>query len=302
MDQSLIVGVDIGGTKTQVRIVSADDLVADVTLPTASWRVREWQRDSMALAALIEKHADGRRPAAMAVGAQSCNTDAQCEAFRAALAKCLPGRIRVFNDSELMVPAAGFAEGIGVVAGTGSIAVARSADGHMVRAGGWGWILGDEGSGPALVREAARAIRRVLDRGPSDDPVVPALMASLGTDDPTLLGRLLDESRGAANWGRHVLAVFTAADAGSLLARQVIEDGAAALADLVGTLMARGIRADRVVAGGSVIVEQARLMTAFVEAMSRLSPDTQVSLLREAPVAGAVTLAQRLLAAEPMPL
>ncbi len=54
------------------------------------------------------------------------------------------------------VPAAGYADGIGVVSGTGSIAVARTAEGRMLAAGGWGWILGDEGSAPALVREAAQ--------------------------------------------------------------------------------------------------------------------------------------------------
>ena len=67
--------------------------------------------------------------------------------------------MQVVNDAELMVPAAGYFGGIGVVSGTGSIAVARTAEGHMLAAGGWGWILGDEGSAPALVREAAKAIR-----------------------------------------------------------------------------------------------------------------------------------------------
>ncbi len=50
----------------------------------------------------------------------------------------LEGKIKVVNDPELLVPAAGFVTGIGVVSGTGSIAVARTADDEMLVAGGWG--------------------------------------------------------------------------------------------------------------------------------------------------------------------
>ena len=119
---------------------------------------------------------------------------------RASRAACRR-RVQVVNDAELMVPAAGYFGGISVVAGTGSIAVARTPDGRMLAAGGWGWILGDEGSAPALVREAAKAIRGAIDAGDGADPLTDALMAELGTDDPTMLGRLLNDTRSAVDLG-----------------------------------------------------------------------------------------------------
>lgn len=48
--------------------------------------------------------------------------------------------------------------GIAIVAGTGSICCGRNASGHSVRIGGWGHLLGDEGSGYAIGRDALKAV------------------------------------------------------------------------------------------------------------------------------------------------
>ena len=120
-------------------------ILADDLVPTESWRVRDLEPDAEALGGLVRGLCQGQDPAALAVGAHGCDTDPQCRAYRAALSRVVSGAITVVNDSELMVPAAGLSDGVGVVAGTGSIAVARTADGRMLTAGGWGWILGDEG-------------------------------------------------------------------------------------------------------------------------------------------------------------
>ena len=62
-----------------------------------------------------------------------------------------PFPVRVVNDAELLPAALGLSHEIGLVAGTGSIAVNRTRGGRMLAAGGWGWI-GDEG-GAGLLRE-----------------------------------------------------------------------------------------------------------------------------------------------------
>src|SRR5690606_12096698 len=60
--------------------------------------------------------------------------------------------------------------GILLIAGTGSSAWARGVDGRTARAGGWGHLLGDEGSGYALGVAALRAVARAHDgRAPSTD-------------------------------------------------------------------------------------------------------------------------------------
>ncbi|TGQ16751.1 MULTISPECIES: BadF/BadG/BcrA/BcrD ATPase family protein [unclassified Mesorhizobium] len=294
--QNLLVGVDIGGTKTRIMGRRGSSALFDKTVVTDEWRIRQMEADALKLAAIVMDLCGGSAPAAIAVGAHGCDTDEQCLRFQALLSANLKTSVRVVNDAELMVPAAGYDDGIGVVAGTGSIAVARTAEGKMLAAGGWGWILGDEGSAAALVREAAKAIRRALDRGQEGDPLIAALMREIGTDDQTKLGILLNETRGAAAWGRYANAVFDAANAGSPLASRVIKEGGEGLAALVQLLIERGANASLVVAGGGVIAEQPMLMEAFVRAMASVSPTSRVVLLREPPVIGAVALAGRLVA------
>lgn len=288
----LIAGLDIGGTKTQIVVMRGQVVVAERTVPSSLWRTWRTDEDARGLAELIRGVA-GETPDSTGIGAHGCDSDAQCKALQNAMCSALDAPATVVNDAELLVPAAGFVDGIGVVSGTGSIAVARSADGRMLAAGGWGWILGDEGSAAAIVREAAKAVRGAIDRERFADPLIGALMRALETDEVTKLGRLLNDVKGAAEWGRHAGAVFDAADKGSVLADQVIRDGGKALAGLVEILIGRGATAGVIVAGGTVIASQPRLFEPFRRAVVASSPGSRVVLLMEPPVAGALAIARR---------
>jgi glucosamine kinase len=293
-DDDLVVGIDIGGTKTHLLAARSGKIIADEIVPSIDWRTWNRNSDPQTLADLIHKVAGGD-PAAIAIGAHGCDTDWQCKQWEADLGALLPGRIKVVNDSELMLPAAGYFSGIGVVSGTGSIAVARRPDGEMLVAGGWGWILGDEGSAAGIVREAARAVRGSIDLGETGDPLVAALMSRLDTDDPTKIGRLLNDTRSAAIWGNYAGAVFDAAKAGSLLASHVIEEGGRSLAKLVALLITRGADGQNVVIGGGVAVEQPMLLQAFRQSMLEIAPLSVITLLRKPPVTGALALAEHIL-------
>jgi N-acetylglucosamine kinase-like BadF-type ATPase len=73
---------------------------------------------------------------------------------------------KITVDSDAMVALAGaFGTGPGIIiiAGTGAICFGKSSDGKIVRAGGWGYLLGDEGSGYFIGREAIIAALKDLD-------------------------------------------------------------------------------------------------------------------------------------------
>jgi N-acetylglucosamine kinase-like BadF-type ATPase len=75
------------------------------------------------------------------------------------------GRLVVTTDAVIaLAGATANGQGIIVIGGTGSIAFARNAEGRGVRAGGWGYIYGDEGGAFDIVRQALRAILR-MDEG-----------------------------------------------------------------------------------------------------------------------------------------
>src|SRR5207244_2124432 len=73
-------------------------------------------------------------------------------------------RVQVVNDAEIVL-AAGTEEnwGVACIGGTGSFAWGRNRSGETARAGGWGYILGDEGSGFDLARQALRAATQFAD-------------------------------------------------------------------------------------------------------------------------------------------
>ncbi|MER6083881.1 BadF/BadG/BcrA/BcrD ATPase family protein, partial [Streptomyces sp. NPDC001833] len=154
-----MVGIDVGGTKTQLRALAGRDRVADHVRPSSGWRPHDATAAAHWLTALVhDALPPGTRPAALAVGGHACETPRQCSGIAAALRDLLDVPVRVVGDAELLVPAAGLDKGVGLVAGTGSVAVGRLADGSPVQVGGWGAVLGDEGGAAGLVREAARAV------------------------------------------------------------------------------------------------------------------------------------------------
>lgn len=295
--EASIVGVDIGGTKTHLRLRDRGGQ-RDLVLSTSDWRHREWRGDARSLLELVDRFTGGAPLAALGVGAHGCDDKEECEAFEDALRALSHLPIRVVNDAELMPAAFGFERQIGVVAGTGSIAVCRTAGGEMLVAGGWGWIIGDEGSAASLVRDAARAVALHLDRGgASDEPLVRHLFASLEIPSAARIGSRLGSLGSAKDVGSHASLVFDAANEGSTLADGVIREGGRALADLVARLQLRGAEATSVVAGGSVIASQPRLWDAFCAGVEDIcGTDISLFLHEGPPVEGAIVLADRLAA------
>jgi glucosamine kinase len=293
---ALEIGIDIGGTKTHLRAYARDGDAHDLVLPTAKWRVRAWEEDAIALLALAGKFAQGTAIASIAVGAHGCDNTDECSAFQVALERRAAFRVQVVNDAELLPAALGLSNQIGLVAGTGSIAVSRSVEGHMLVAGGWGWIIGDEGSASGLMREAGRAVALHLDYGGSaDEPLVKLLFKALGISSSARIGSSIGSSGGASALGSHAHIVFEAAGMGSLLALHVIRNGAKELADLVARLKHNGSQSTTVVAGGSVIASQPMLWDAFAEQIStRFTGQVAAKLYGGPPVEGACRLAARL--------
>jgi N-acetylglucosamine kinase-like BadF-type ATPase len=291
-----IIALDIGGTKARLVVETLDGKrVLDTELPSQDWDAEPVDRGAAWLDAKLKANVPaGLQITSLAFGAQGINSPAIAHDLTAELAR-LGYPATVVNDAALIVPAAGFDRGIGIIAGTGAIGVGMDAAGAHMAAGGWGSVIGDEGGAAALVREATRAALRALDEGRPDDGLLSALIADFGVADAERLTRKVNDEPTAENWAPHCPAVFAAADAGSALAQRVIVEGARYLAALVGQLLARGATGTDIVVAGSVIVNQAQLHDAFVAAVRAAHPHLKVHKLTLGPVEGAVFLARRTL-------
>jgi glucosamine kinase len=231
-------------------------------------------------------------PDACCAGAAGAEVPARRRRLEQLLERLLPGsRVAVVHDARLVLAAAGLEEGIVVIAGTGSVGYGRTAGGREVQLGGWGWLLGDEGGGAWITREAAREVMRRADAGEPLGPMGESLLAACRAHDARELTARLHSLREPMRWAALAGVVFEAADRDAGAA-EVVERAAAALGALAGSVRgAIGIDGPVVLAGG-LLLNQARL-----ESSLRKLLDAPSWRLEEPPVAGAVRLAEALIGA-----
>ena len=235
----LFLGVDGGATSTKAvigdetgRILSrATGAPCDRATPgEGEARLEAMARD------LVERALDAAGlPAGSGFEAACFGMSGGADDKRAILAAVArPGRIEVINDAEAALEGAACGgPGVVVIAGTGSIALARDVAGNTVRSGGWGHVFGDEGGAFDIVRRALRE----------------ALAAEEGWGAPTSLRRMLLRESGAESvnealhrfydpdWPRDRIAslapgVDRAAGEGDSAAARVMRDSGEALGTL----------------------------------------------------------------------
>jgi len=213
-------------------------------------------------------------------------------------------RLILVNDGDLVV-AAGTPEGwgVGVIAGTGSIAVSRAPDGRKARAGGWGAIMGDEGSAYNTVVAALRLIARRVDHREeapmNPDPLTEAVCDELGIKGPEGLISAIY----APGIDRTVLAglapaILKAAErdpsVNDLLLRPAGRDLAEAAAAAAAALGWRSGPLPLGLAGG-FLLSAPIVVEAMLEDLRARGYDPKPTLVEE-PARGALTLARRSLA------
>ncbi|MDA8292201.1 MAG: ATPase [Actinomycetota bacterium] len=298
----LFAGADVGGTKAHV-VVAGGEASLERIVPTASWYAGALPGIAAGLAgSLVEL--SPRTLDALVVGAHGCDTRNQCARLARDLSERLGAPVFVFNDAELVLPAAGLSSGVGLIIGTGSIAVGYDRDGSMVTVGGWGGYLGDEGSGTGLFRDAARAVTRAVDRGLTGDPLEQVLVDLLDLEDLRDLPARLSTQLNPTAWSALAPPLLERAlAAGSPLAASVVERSGESLAELIVIARSRGADTRVVVPTGGVVNNAPWLRSALEGALARSCPETHVQYLPVAPVRGALRLAEQAAAvqrAEPL--
>lgn len=299
MTDTYQLGIDIGGSKTQALLARGGSVVADLRTGSANPASVGPTESARQLSALLDQvrstGVDLGSITAVCAGAAGVDSPEQVARLTDVLADLLPGAaVRVVHDTELLLAAAGTSTGIALIAGTGSVAWGRTVDGSQARAGGWGYVLGDEGSGYGIARAAVRHTLTLLDAGLAPDQLALRLTAACGLDRPALLldhFYALPERR---YWAERSRVVFELAEEHDPAATAVVTAAADALAILVTTVATRlGGTPGPVVLAGGVLVHQplARQLLA-----DRLRPAgiTELRLLEADPALGAVRLAEAL--------
>ncbi|HEY2786206.1 MAG TPA: N-acetylmuramic acid 6-phosphate etherase [Fimbriiglobus sp.] len=209
----------------------------------------------------------------------------------------LADKTTVANDATLLL-AAGTPEGWGlaVIAGTGSIAFVRTPNGEVGRCGGWGYLLGDEGSAYMVALTALRAACRAVDKvGPPTVLVDRFVQRMALAAPPDLIPAVY---RGA--WDRTAIAslapmVLDAGEEGDAVAAGIIDHETRELArTAAGAAKNIGLTSGVPVAlAGGVLLHSELFRTKFLGAMTVLGITPGPVQLVNDPAAGAVVLATK---------
>ena len=185
--------------------------------------------------------------------------------------------------------------GVGVASGTGSVAFARSATDETIIVGGWGYILGDDGSGYSIGLNALRIACRIDDEMVPDTGIGLRLLTALHQTTmrevyDAVLGGRIDRVEIAAL----AKVVAELAEAGDVYAVSIVRAAASALADMVQVAATRANLIDgafQVVAVGGVVSTPGAVMSALTAEVAERMPNARIVAARFAPAVGALALA-----------
>ncbi|HSB54023.1 MAG TPA: BadF/BadG/BcrA/BcrD ATPase family protein [Gemmatimonadales bacterium] len=231
-----IVGVDAGGTKTSVVVASDGGIVARSTGPGAKMRSGRGIGCAATIGEVVRRalaQAGRTRGDILIAGVAGAGREGERDELRQAFrSEALAERVIVTSDTEMALAAAfGDRPGIVITAGTGSMGIARDPYGRMHRAGGYGWQMGDEGSGYALGRAALGAVGRAADdRSPRTE--LTGLLLKMTRSES--LDSLIQwaAAAGPAEVASLAPAVFDAAQQGDTVAAGIMDYAARELAAL----------------------------------------------------------------------
>jgi N-acetylglucosamine kinase-like BadF-type ATPase len=302
------IGVDGGGTRTRA-VVAGEDLVpmgrgasgpanaSTRPLPLVVDTILEAVSDAAVSAVVSVSRAER-----IGVGLAGVESAGRVAPLTAALEKHLgAGRVFVTTDARIALAGAvpGDPDGAGVVliAGTGAIAFGRSADGSEARAGGWGPLLGDEGSGYAIARQGLAAVVRELDgRGPAT--AIRSLLFESERGIHTLeelLAKVYRSEGGAGDVAAYFPLVLQAARAGDPEACRILRDAGRELALAAITVIRKlGLESESfpVATVGGVFAAGELLLGPLAAALHEVAPGARIGPPSYPPEIGAIRLAQ----------
>ena len=191
MMEQLVIGVDGGGTKTLAWVAGEDGLPLGEATGPASAVIPGAERHSAEViagvvrAALRAADREHARPRALCAGLAGVGRETQRSAVLSALEEMnLAEDVAVRADAAVAMDDA-FGEGPGIllIAGTGSVAFARGPTGTEARAGGWGPVCGDEGSGAWIGRRALSVVTAASDGREPETALTGALLTVAEVND-----------------------------------------------------------------------------------------------------------------------
>ena len=241
-ERFVVAGVDGGASSTTCVIVDSSGRtlgigrggpVDHLYLPAGRRRTRE----SLGEAITAARRAARLRGPVRAVVAGLTGLEPDSPESRVAtriIHKLIPADIvRATWDAEIaLAGASGNGRGVVVIAGTGSVALGRNAQGRTARAGGYGYLIDDAGGGVSIGQSALRSAMRSLEGRRAPETKLGLMLRTQLGEWPQMRRRVYGQDGGRALLASLVPVVATAARHGDTTARRILQDAGQSLAEL----------------------------------------------------------------------
>ena len=294
MSQKLLIGIDGGGTHSTAVAAYPDGRIAAVAyggglnfhnsgVETVRLRLEEMVDE------LCRK--SGCEAEEICVGMSALDAPADAATTRLFAAGTLRTE-QLDLQSDAYIALMGFTmgkPGVIVICGTGSMLLMLDGSGQQHAAGGWGYLLGDAGSGYTLAREGLLAVIDASEgTGPATSLVQDAL-SFFGADAPRgLIDRIYDPSATPdqlAGFARHVL---TRAKENEPVSLEILRRNMARLARSAAQLISQSPESGRIGLYGGIFAHSELARELFSRELAALAPDAQVCRLDYPPELGAL--------------
>jgi N-acetylglucosamine kinase-like BadF-type ATPase len=309
-DTSLVMGIDGGGSRTTAWLANPDREILgrgesgtsnyqSVGETTATGSILQAIQSAFAQAGLTTRKLDS-----LCLGLAGFGRDDDRRLiYNWVVAVGVAEKVTVVNDADLLLWAAtpeGW--GLGLVCGTGSIAIGRTMNGETARAGGWGYLIGDEGSGYALGLAALRAAVQAADRRIPATSLQAGILEALGLEQVAqLVATLYQNNPGREGIAQLSEVVFSSARQGDRQAALILRQAAADLAK-AGLAVCQQLDWSSPIPcalGGGVFVHHPELGRSVTRRIGRGGFRLKPVQITSEPVCGAVRLALRMLGPNP---
>lgn len=304
MDEYLI-GIDGGGTRCRARLANLHgETLGNGEAGTANPNVAGFDAAQREILSAIQRafedaKIEKQRVAAACLGVGGVDRPDERARLQAWAEEHIAPHAIIVNDGEIVLAAGSPANwGVALIAGTGSIAWGKSRQGHITRAGGWGYLIGDEGSGFDLARNALRAIAQAADGRGEPTRLLDTILSHWNLESPQeLIPRVYRSGLLPADIAALAPLVVQVANEGDLIAQRLLEQAANDLATTiiaVARALDLGANAIPLALTGGLILETETVRARLIEiATARGYRFAPVELVHE-PVSGAVRLARQI--------
>lgn len=297
---ALFLGIDGGGTKTRC-VVGDEHRVLGTALASSSKVQRVGEDEARRVSHAVVKEAcdaagvSAKRIEHGCIGISGFIDSSVAEWVRGMLSEVISAPVDVVEDVMIALEAAfGDAPGCIVVAGTGSIAVGRNEQCTLLRAGGWGPAVSDEGSGYWIGRAAVTATLRVYDSG-KNTALLPAIMDAWHLSTREEFTRMASASP-PPDFAQLFPKVLQTAEMGDATASEIIMRAGFELAELALVVIRQlwpEMHRVRVAVSGGILQNSRLIRQVFASTLRSARPEAAVTFGNIEAVMGALALARK---------